>query len=83
MQDDALEKVRAGITTLDEALRVVPFEAAAPSECSSCGQPVSSAHRFCPHCGATRAQRKEVAGRPGNWSVMVHCGHETRQESQH
>jgi type IV pilus assembly protein PilB len=59
MQDDALEKVREGITTLDEVLRVVPFETAAPSECSSCGQPVPSAYRFCPHCGATRAQGKE------------------------
>jgi len=27
MQEDAMEKVRVGATTLDEVLRVVPFEA--------------------------------------------------------
>ncbi len=58
MQEDAMEKVRAGITTLDEVLRVVPFESAAPAECPECGQPLSPAHRFCPSCGAGRAAAK-------------------------
>jgi hypothetical protein len=64
MQQDAIEKVLAGITTLGEALRVVPFENTAVVECSRCRQPLTSAFRFCPHCGAARDQqsgRREFA----------------------
>ena len=54
MQRDAIDKVRAGITTFSEVLRVVAFENAQPVKCPACGQPQTSAFRFCPHCGAPR-----------------------------
>lgn len=54
MQEDALEKIQAGVTTLEEALRVVPMEAPAASGCEGCGQELPSAYRFCPYCGARR-----------------------------
>ena len=38
MQEDALEKLKAGVTTLEEIIRVVPMEALATSECERCGQ---------------------------------------------
>jgi len=61
MQRDAMDKVRAGITTLSEVLRVVAFENAPTVKCSACGQPQTSAFRFCPHCGAPRENQ---TGRP-------------------
>jgi type IV pilus assembly protein PilB len=51
MQEDALDKVRDGVTTLDEVLRVVPFEYAATLDCVSCGQKLVTGCHFCPNCG--------------------------------
>jgi type IV pilus assembly protein PilB len=54
MQEDALEKLKAGVTTLEEIIRVVPMEALATSECERCGHELPPTHRFCPYCGARR-----------------------------
>jgi type IV pilus assembly protein PilB len=51
MQEDALEKMHAGMTTLEEILRVVPMEASAPIECRRCGHEMVSSARFCSFCG--------------------------------
>ncbi len=50
MQEDALEKVRRGITTLDEVMRVIPFARTSNVRCT-CGKLMSSEFRYCPHCG--------------------------------
>lgn len=52
MQEDALEKVRMGVTTLEEVLRVVPMENATHSECSRCKNRVLPSFHYCPACGA-------------------------------
>ena len=52
MQEDALEKVKQGITTLDEVLRVVPFESVQAQRCRNCGKPLAPSFLFCPYCGA-------------------------------
>ena len=57
MQEDAIDKVRAGVTTLSEVQRVVAFESAQILKCPACKQPQTSAFRFCPHCGAPRENR--------------------------
>src|ERR1700730_9992445 len=54
LQDDALEKVRLGITSLEEIQRVVPFETVAPAECLSCGRELLAAFQYCPFCGTKR-----------------------------
>ncbi|MCU1285100.1 MAG: hypothetical protein JWO13_1450 [Acidobacteriales bacterium] len=57
MQEDALQKVKAGVTTIDEVLRVVPFEQiSAVSRCRSCGKALAPAFLFCPYCGAGTRQ---------------------------
>ncbi len=56
MQEDALQKVCAGITTIDEILRVVPFDQAAALRCRSCGKALAPAFLFCPYCGAGARQ---------------------------
>jgi type IV pilus assembly protein PilB len=63
MQEDALEKVQSGTTTLDEILRVVPMESARYLECAACHYHILAAFNFCPSCG-TRCAVKSPSGRP-------------------
>jgi type IV pilus assembly protein PilB len=68
MQDYALEQVRAGLTTLEEVARVIPFEPAAAFRCSQCDCEISPAFLFCPFCGAKSAGPKQL--RPGKRSLI-------------
>ena len=56
MQEDALEKVKQGITTMEEVLRVVPFDNAVTVRCRNCGRALAPAFLFCPYCGAGTRQ---------------------------
>jgi type IV pilus assembly protein PilB len=51
MQEYALKRVCEGLTTIDEALRVVPFEPIRATGCPSCRHELSAAFIFCPYCG--------------------------------
>jgi type IV pilus assembly protein PilB len=51
MQEDALAKIRQGITTIEEVLRVVPFEQIVRLLCQSCGRELMAAFHYCPYCG--------------------------------
>jgi type IV pilus assembly protein PilB len=51
LQDDALQKLHLGLTTLQEIQRVVPIENVGPLECSGCGHELLPAFQFCPYCG--------------------------------
>jgi type IV pilus assembly protein PilB len=51
MQEDALDKVMAGETTLEEILRVVPVEALTYLNCAKCSQHILPAFNYCPNCG--------------------------------
>jgi len=54
MQEHALELVGQGLTTFEEAQRVVPFAQAGGEACVSCGRELSLGFAFCPACGAKR-----------------------------
>jgi type IV pilus assembly protein PilB len=54
MQEDALEKVLKGTTTLDEILRVVPMESLTHTDCAKCSYHLLPAFNFCPSCGTRR-----------------------------
>jgi type IV pilus assembly protein PilB len=54
MQDDALEKIQSGITTIEEVVRVVPMEAVSTAGCERCGFELPPAYIFCPYCGTRR-----------------------------
>ncbi len=51
MQEYAIEKVREGETTLEEVLRVIPFEPISAFRCVQCDCEISPAFLFCPFCG--------------------------------
>ena len=57
IQEDALDKVVKGTTTLEEVLRVVPMDTTSYLECSKCNQHILPAFNYCPSCG-TRCSAK-------------------------
>ncbi len=67
MQEYALEYVRAGLTTLDEVQRVVPFEQVSVPLCGSCARELSPAFAFCPYCG----QKRSTADGPASSSLVT------------
>ena len=54
MQADALEKISQQVTSVDEVLRVVPFEPLSAADCDRCGRSLMLEFRFCPFCGSAR-----------------------------
>ena len=54
MQEDAMDKLQAGVTTLEEVVRVVPMETVTNTGCDRCGHELAPAYRFCPYCGTRR-----------------------------
>jgi hypothetical protein len=60
MHEYALERIKEGLTTLDEVLRVVPIEYSAPVMCESCQRELAGSYAYCPHCGE-RPHAKEMA----------------------
>jgi type IV pilus assembly protein PilB len=69
MQEDALEKLQAGVTTFEEVIRVVPMNALATSGCDRCGHELPPAYHFCPYCGIRRGPG--VSASPAGISVNV------------
>lgn len=59
MHENALEFLQAGLTTLEEIQRVVPFAQLSPTACSICGREVSDNFAYCPYCGNKRFQSPE------------------------
>jgi hypothetical protein len=64
---DALEKVVAGATSLDEVLRVVPQAVRSGLSCAGCGAALTSGSSRCPSCGkptANSGTRREAQPGP-------------------
>ena len=59
MDQDALDKVTEGVTTLEEVMRVVPFEdVSSASRCVECHKNLVAEFVFCPYCGTPVARNK-------------------------
>jgi type IV pilus assembly protein PilB len=71
MQEDAMEKVKMGLTTLDEVLRVVPFENVQAQRCRTCGKGLAPTFLFCPYCGAGTRQVPTGSRGPSNQSSVA------------
>jgi type IV pilus assembly protein PilB len=54
MQQDALEKVIKGITSVEEVSRVVPVHSDGFAVCPNCRRKITPTFQFCPHCGTER-----------------------------
>ncbi len=53
MQDDAMEKIREGITSIEELDRVVPRQTTSSLQCTDCLGLIMPSFKYCPHCGAS------------------------------
>jgi type IV pilus assembly protein PilB len=74
MQEYALDRVRQGLTTLDEVQRVVPFEQIKASYCDSCHHELSPAFVYCPYCGEKKSGAEP--SRPARHSLVGQGAHE-------
>ncbi len=76
--EDALEKMKQGLTTIEEVERVVVFnpDEKAGKVCAGCGKTVEEGWKACPHCGA----RTDGSGAPAPAAAPA-GGHALRSPS--
>jgi type II secretory ATPase GspE/PulE/Tfp pilus assembly ATPase PilB-like protein len=78
--EDGLEKAKAGITTIDELVRVLEIAEHVATSCPGCGHSLNSEYRFCPYCRAV--MRRVCTGCGGilqsGWAACAHCGLEAK-----
>ena len=82
--DDALAKVKAGVTTAEELLRVVTEVREIRSVCPGCSGPVALDFVACPACGRRLSGACPGCGRglqPG-WTFCPYCARGTEARSE-
>jgi type IV pilus assembly protein PilB len=77
--DDAVGKLRAGITTVDEVLRVVQVNENV-LRCRNCHKEVAEEFTVCPHCAATLRAVCDSCNKPldAGWITCPYCGGKQR-----
>ncbi|HSL20721.1 MAG TPA: ATPase, T2SS/T4P/T4SS family [Vicinamibacterales bacterium] len=73
--EDGLSKVKSGITTPEELLRVVTEVREMRTMCPSCGCSVAMDFNACPHCGRRLSGSCTSCGRPQqpSWHFCPYC----------
>jgi type IV pilus assembly protein PilB len=73
--EQALEKVKQGITTVEEVLRVIQLEEEATLACSKCGGPIHPESASCPLCLAPLKRACESCGQEllSQWRSCPYC----------
>ncbi len=74
--EDAMEKVKQGITTCEEVLRVLGAQNMVEIKCPHCNIDLEENSFFCPFCGKTIVPHCSGCGKTLNsdWKVCPHCG---------
>ena len=74
--EDGLEKVRCGMTTVAEVLRVLGPQTHSLRICRQCRQQVDAEFLFCPHCGMWKSDFCRQCRRPleEGWHACPGCG---------
>jgi type IV pilus assembly protein PilB len=73
----ALQKAGNGLISLEELLRVIPYEVGARC-CAHCLYPLEHFYLYCPQCARPLVQRCRECGKGlrKNWRVCPYCGGE-------
>lgn len=74
--DDAVNKVKTGITTCEEILRVIGSQNRLEIPCPKCGTSLEEGFQFCPFCGTAINQRCAGCGKflELGWKNCPYCG---------
>ncbi len=82
--EDGLGKVKAGITTADELLRVVPEVRQVRATCPECSGAVGVAFKVCPRCGHQLNGGCLECGRAlqTDWEFCPYCAATTRNKKK-
>jgi type IV pilus assembly protein PilB len=77
--EDALQKVRAGFTTLEEVLRVIQLEETDITGCPSCGAFINRDFSTCPYCLHTLRHICDHCGQElhPDWKLCPYCNRRT------
>ena len=77
---DAIAKVRDGITTLDEVLRVLGPQNTFEVHCSRCETMLEERYPFCPYCGQAVIPACGKCGQflAKDWKSCPYCGETVR-----
>ncbi len=74
--EDGIEKVRGGMTTLEELLRVIGPQTTMECLCDKCGRLVDAKFLFCPYCGSFKQNYCTQCKMPleEEWHSCPFCG---------
>jgi len=82
--EDGLAKVKAGITTADELLRVVAEVRAPRVACPGCGAAVATDFKVCPRCAHRLSSGCHKCGRglQADWDYCPYCAATTHKKKK-
>jgi RNA polymerase subunit RPABC4/transcription elongation factor Spt4 len=74
--EDGIEKVRLGLTTLEELLRVIGPRVVHERVCGTCKRHVDARFLFCPYCGTFKSNCCRRCKMPleDEWIICPFCG---------
>ncbi|MCC6849922.1 MAG: Flp pilus assembly complex ATPase component TadA [Deltaproteobacteria bacterium] len=74
--EDAVEKIRAGVTSVDEVQRVVQIADAGDTQCPGCRKEIAEDYSVCPHCSKVLRASCGGCAKPLNpeWVRCPYCG---------
>ena len=74
--EDAVMKIKAGITTFEEVIRVLGAQSIIDIQCPHCNVHLGERYKFCPFCGQAVTVRCEKCDRflAGAWNNCPYCG---------
>lgn len=74
--EDAIDKVKTGVTTCEEVLRVLGPQNSLEIQCARCEAILEERFPFCPYCGQTITRRCSVCEQflASHWKICPYCG---------
>jgi len=75
--EDGLDKVRAGLTTIEELLRVIEVREELQTFCTKCGKSIHIDFQLCPYCAHPASHHCYICAKPlqPEWILCPYCRH--------